>query len=151
MQYCSLQNQIFLSPSDTATAEHRFLFGSASLLFWSYFSALPQYNTGHLLTWGPIFHVLSFCLFILFMGFLRQEYWSGLPFPSAVDHILSELSNKTCPSWRTLPSMTHSSIESYKTVIHVIILISFLWWCFLFWRPLDWSSCFFFLPSDGWR
>ena len=23
-----------------------------------------------------------FCLFILFMGFLRQEYWSGLPFPS---------------------------------------------------------------------
>ena len=35
---------------------------------------------------------LSFCLFILFMGFSRQEYWSGLPFPSPVDHILSELS-----------------------------------------------------------
>ena len=29
-----------------------------------------------------------FCLFILFMGFSRQEYWSGLPFPSPVDHIL---------------------------------------------------------------
>ena len=26
------------------------------------------------------------------MGFLRQEYRSGLPFPSPVDHILSELS-----------------------------------------------------------
>ena len=26
--------------------------------------------------------ILSFCLFILFMGFSRQEYWSGLPFPS---------------------------------------------------------------------
>ena len=37
------------------------------------------------------FRVLSFCLFTLFMGFSRQEYWSGLPFPSPVDHILSEL------------------------------------------------------------
>ena len=34
------------------------------------------------------FSVLSFCLFILFMGFSRQEYWSGLPFPSPVDHVL---------------------------------------------------------------
>ena len=25
------------------------------------------------------------------MGFSRQEYWSGLPFPSPVDHILSDL------------------------------------------------------------
>ena len=30
-------------------------------------------------------------LFILFLGFSRQEYWSSLPFPSPVDHILSEL------------------------------------------------------------
>ena len=28
------------------------------------------------------FSLLYFCLFILFMGFLRQKYWSGLPFPS---------------------------------------------------------------------
>ena len=35
-------------------------------------------------------------LFILFMGFSRQEYWSGLPFPSPLDHILSEVSNITC-------------------------------------------------------
>ena len=27
------------------------------------------------------FSIPSFCLFILFMGFSRQEYWSGLPFP----------------------------------------------------------------------
>ena len=38
---------------------------------------------------GDIFSILSFCLFILFMGFPRQEYWSSLPFPSPVDHILS--------------------------------------------------------------
>ena len=25
----------------------------------------------------------------MFMGFSRQEYWSGLPFPSPVDHIMS--------------------------------------------------------------
>ena len=36
---------------------------------------------------------------ILFMGFSRQEYWSGLPFPSAVDHILSDLSTMSRPSW----------------------------------------------------
>ena len=33
------------------------------------------------------------------MGFSRQEYWSDLPFPSPVDHILSDLSTMTCPSW----------------------------------------------------
>ena len=38
-------------------------------------------------------------LFILFMGFSRQEYWSGLLFPSPVEHILSDLSTMTRPSW----------------------------------------------------
>ena len=33
------------------------------------------------------------------MGFSRQEYWSGLPFSSPVDHILSGLSTMTRPSW----------------------------------------------------
>ena len=33
------------------------------------------------------------------MGFWRQDYWSGLPFPSPVDHALSELSTMTRPSW----------------------------------------------------
>ena len=41
-----------------------------------------------------------FILLILFMGFSRQEYWSGLPFPSPVDHILSDLSTMTvCLGW----------------------------------------------------
>ena len=30
---------------------------------------------------GSSFSILSFCLFILFMVFSRQEYWSGLLFP----------------------------------------------------------------------
>ena len=55
--------------------------------------------------WAPIvldssiFSVLPFCFFILFMGFSWQEYWSGLPFPSPVDHILSDLSTMTHLSW----------------------------------------------------
>ena len=45
--------------------------------------------------WAPTdlgsssFSVLSFSLFILFMGFSRQEYWDGLLFPFPVDHIPS--------------------------------------------------------------
>ena len=80
---------------------------------------------------GSSFSVISFCLFILFMGFSRQEYWSGLPFPSPVDHFLSELSTMIHPSWVALHGMAHSLIELQKSVIHVIILVSFLWLWFL--------------------
>ena len=40
------------------------------------------------------FSIPSFCLFIVFMGFSRQEHWSGLPFPSLVDPIC-----QNSPSW----------------------------------------------------
>ena len=86
--------------------------------------------------WGPTdlgsssFSVLYFCLFILFMGFLRQEYWSGLPFPSPVDHVLSELSTMTRPFWVAPHGMAHSFIELDKAVVHVIRLVCFLWLCF---------------------
>ena len=36
--------------------------------------------------------------FILFMGFSRQEYSIGFPFPSSVDHILLDLSTINHPS-----------------------------------------------------
>jgi len=52
------------------------------------------------------FSILSFCLFILFIGFSRQEYWSGLPFCSPVDPVLSELFTMTHPSWVTLHQFT---------------------------------------------
>ena len=61
------------------------------------------------------------------MGFSSQEYWSGLPIPFPVDHVLSELSAMTCPSWVTLHSMVLSFIELDKAVVHVISLVSFLW------------------------
>ena len=82
--------------------------------------------------WAPAdlrsssFSVLSFCLFTLSMGFLRQEYWSGLPFPSLVDHVLSELCTMTCPSWVALHGVAHRFIELDKAVVHAIAFISVL-------------------------
>jgi len=52
------------------------------------------------------------------MGFSRQEYWSGLPFPSPVNHILSDLSTMTCPSW-VAPRAWLSFIELDKAVVLV--------------------------------
>ena len=113
-------------------------FGSPSSFFPELFlhSSLVAY-------WKPTnlgsssFSVLSFCLFILFMGFSRQEYWIGLPFPSPVDHILSEFSTMTCPSWVAPQGMAHSFIELDKAVIHVNSLVSFLWLWFSFCLPSD--------------
>ena len=62
--------------------------------------------------------VIVFCLFILFMGFSWQEYWSGLPFPSPVNHILLELSTMTCPSRVALHGMALSFIELFKPLFH---------------------------------
>ena len=50
---------------------------------------------------GLIFHCHIFFLFILLMGFLGQEYWSVLPFPPPVDHVLLELFTMTCPALLT--------------------------------------------------
>ena len=97
-------------------------------------SILGTYQPGG----GSSFSVLSFCLFILFMGFSGQEYWSGLPFPYPVDHVLSELSIMTCPSWVALRGMAHSFTELDKAVVHAIRLVRFLWLWF--------SVC---LSSDG--
>ena len=86
--------------------------------------------------WAPTdlgsssFNVISFCLFMLFMGFSRQGYWSGLLFPSPVDHISSELSTMTCPSWVALHGMAHSFIELDKAVVHVSVWLVFCDCCF---------------------
>ena len=55
---------------------------------------------------------------ILSMAFSRQEYWSGLPFPPPVDHVLSELFIMTCPSWVALHSMTPRFTELCKALCH---------------------------------
>ena len=96
-------------------------------------SILGTYQPGEFIFQCPIF-----LPFHTVMGFPRQEYWSSFPFPSPVDHILSELSTMSHPSWVALHGMGHSFIELVKAVVHVIRLVGFLWLCF--------SVC---LPSDG--
>ena len=92
---------------------------------WSYFSTPPVAYWAPTDLGSPSFSVLSFCLFTLFMGFSRQEYWSSLPFPSPVDHILSELSTMTCPFCVAPHGMAHRFPELDKAVVHVNSLISF--------------------------
>ena len=57
------------------------------------------------------------------MGFSRQEHWSGLPSPSPMDHVLSELSTVIHLSWVDLQGMAHSFFELDKTVVLVISLV----------------------------
>ena len=63
--------------------------------------------------------ILSFCLFILFMGFSRQEHWSGLPFPSPVDHYIiikgSVHQQETFRRKKHMQSNTHSWFKKEKT------------------------------------
>ena len=78
MQYCSLQHQTLLLSPVTSTTGCCFCFGS-----------IPSFFLELFLHWSPVeywaptdlgsssFSILSFCLLILFMGFSRQEYWSG--------------------------------------------------------------------------
>ena len=56
----------------------------------------------------------SFGLFILFMAFLHQEYWNGLPLPPWVYHVLSDLFTWTHLSWVALHGMAHSFVELHK-------------------------------------
>ena len=83
-------------------------------LFWL---LLPSHDF-YLLFFLLEFYCNTLHLFIQFMGFSWQVYWSGLPFPPPVDHVLSELSTMTCPSWMALHCMAHSFIEIHKPLCH---------------------------------
>ena len=138
MQYCSLQHQTLLPSPVTSTTRNCYPFGSISSFFLELFL-----HSSPIAYWAPTdlgsssFSVLSYCFFILSMGFSKARILKWFAFPSSVDHILSELSIMTRLSWVALHGMAHSFIELNKAVVHVIILVSFL---------RLWSS--FCLPSD---
>ena len=127
MKYCSLQHRTLLLSPVTSTTGYCFWFGS-----------IPSFFLELLLQWSPVsyrvptilgissFSVLSFCLFLLFMGFSRQEYWCGLPFTSPVDHILSDLSSMTRPS-SVAPQAWFSFTELDKAV--VLLWLDWLVFC----------------------
>ena len=106
MQYYSSQHQTLLLSPVTSTAGCCFCFGSVSSFFLElHFHWSPVAYRAPTNLWGSSFSVLSFCLCILFMGFSRQEYWSGFPFPSPVDHICQHSPPWPVLSWVTLHSM----------------------------------------------
>ena len=126
MQYCSLQHRTLLLPPVTFTTGCCFCFGS-----------IPSFFLELFLHWSPVaywtptylgsssFSVLSFCLFILYMGFSRQEYWCGLPFPSPVDHILSDLSTMpACLGW------PHRAWLSFIELDKAVVLVWLDWLVF---------------------
>ena len=109
MQYCSLLHWTLLSPlSDTYKSEHYIRFGPGSSFLLELFLhfSLVAYGTPTDLR-GSSSGVTSFCFFILFMGFLRDEYWSGLPFPSSVDQVLSEMGLFLCVCQNSPPWPVH--------------------------------------------
>ena len=107
------------SPRKSGHINHVFCQGPPNAQSWTLCINMIHWARGFLVLFlcksdSSSFSVVSFCLFILFMGFSRQEYWSGLPFPSPVDHVLSELSTMTHLSWVSLHGMAHSFIELDK-------------------------------------
>ena len=78
--------------------------------------------------WAPTdlgsssFSVLSFCLFIMFMGFSRQEYWSGIPFFSGpcfvrtLHHdlsILSGMAHRFTELDKAIEKWSHSVVSNF--------------------------------------
>ena len=125
MQYCSLQ----LDLASVSSHIHNWVF-----LLWLHPFILSGVISPWFLVayWAPndlgssSFSILSFCLFILFMGFSRQEYSSGLPFPSPVDHILPNFFIMTYPSLVAAQAWL-SFIELDKAV--VLVWLDWLIFC----------------------
>ena len=137
MQFTLIHGSIF--PSSYAVLffiASEFTFTTRHIHNWASFLLWPSYFTlfGPISNCPPLFPssildnfqpgrahlpvVISFCLFILLMGFLIQEYWSWLPFPLSVEHDLSELFTTTHPSWVALHCMACSFTELCKTLCH---------------------------------
>ena len=142
MQYCSLQHWTLLPSPVTFTTGCCLYFGSVSSFFLELFlhwSAVPgltglQYQPGEFISQCPIW-----CLFILLMGFSRQEYkntevvcLSLLQWPTFCQNP---------PPWPVHLGWPHTAwlIVSLRQVCGPCdSLVSFLW--------LRFSVC---LPSDG--
>ena len=110
VQYCSLQHRALLSPPDTPTAGHCFCCGPASsfllelflhsspVAYWAPTDWGVHFSGWHVLPFLTVYYIYvvvvqslsSVCLCdprvrspsgSSVLGFSRQVYWSGLPFP----------------------------------------------------------------------
>ena len=74
-----------------------------------------------------VFQCLIFLSFYIVHEVLKARIVKWFAFPCPEDHILSELSTMSHPSWVVLHGVAHSFIELEKAVVPVIRLVSFLW------------------------
>ena len=124
MQNCSVQHRTLLPSPVLSTTRHCFHFGSVSLFFLDLFL-----HSSPVAYWAPTdlgsssFSVLSFCLFIFFMGFSRILKWFAISFSSGPCFVRTLHHDA---SWVAIHDMAHSFIELDKAVVHVISLITFL-------------------------
>ena len=105
---------LFLQHHTVSTTMYHFLFGSAFSFFLELlvialcFSPLAYWTLSDLRGYSS--NVISFCLFLLFVGFLQQEYWSDSPISAPVDHVC-QFSSMTHLSCIYLHGTAHSFIE----------------------------------------
>ena len=120
IHYCSLQHRILLSSPDKSTAECHVHFGPATSFILGQWVILLCSSPVAYWTASDLgdssFGVISVWPIIQFLRFSQQVCWGGLL--PAVNHVLSELSNMTCPSWVALHGMAHSFIELHKPLLH---------------------------------
>ena len=126
MQYCSLQHRTLLLSPVISTTGCCFCFSIRSIFldFFLHWSPLPYWAPTNLES--SSFSVLSFYLFMRFMGSSRQEHWSVL-------HSLLQWTTfcQTSPPRPDRLGWPHMAwlrlIVLDKAAFHVIKLASFLW------------------------
>ena len=117
MQYCSLQHRILLSSPDTPTTEQHIHFGPATWFILRLLTILL--HSSPVAYWTPSdlrqssFDVISFWLFIQFM---RQVYWGGLPFPPLSGHV--QLWELDCKEGR-IPKIDVFKLLCWKRLLKV--------------------------------
>ena len=120
MQYCSLQHWTLLLSLVPSTIGCCFCFGSIPSFFlelflhWSPAAYWAPTNLG-----SSSFSILSFCLFTMFMGFSRQEYWSGC-------HSLLQGTTfrQTSPPWLVCLGWPHTAWVSFIELDTTVVLWS---------------------------
>ena len=129
MQYCSLQHQTLLLSPVTSTTGYCFCFGSIPSFFLPGVIS-PLISSSILGTYWPeefLFHYPIILPLHTVHGVLKARILKWSPFPSPVDHILSDLSIMTRPSWVAPQGMAWFHWVRQGFGPSVIRLTSFLW------------------------
>ena len=147
MQNCSLQHWTLPLSPIISTTRYCFCFG-----------AIPSFFLELFLHWSPVaywaltdlgsssFSILSFCLFIPFMWFSRQEYWVGChSFLQWTTFFQTSPPWPICLGWPDRVWLSFTELD--KAVVRVIILATFLWLWFQSVCPLMPSHNTYRLPS----